>query len=637
LSGTTLCEQLEFAFEFGCPFIEAEYYRDGAQDLIQKIVPEELLFAKGFGLSAERARFADMLPLIRWSELTKAPCSLSVVLLCKYRQNASQFFHEMVSRWLLPNRRVNVELFFTSDVRLPHLSEELLSVAEIVIQLKSVQEVEEARRNISAIETEIRLGIVSHYHARRILEFKGLSADGKTAMIQEKIGSLIQGHSKEYDPGIFSQMQNFLVNSDEAFKKVRDYHHISRLISNLYSVRKVLLQNMEALNGKRHVQVKFLKTRIKVSERSGLDKPVLGILVGMNCLAEHEVFEEEHLLAAVRSFVPQAEMVEGSSFAEKAKGEPLQALYLEVEKKSGFDFTQEEVQALRAHLPEKIKGHVEQLAHPIFMPRNEEEVLRGIMALSRQIRYVNDPTQGILSFDEQRGGELCFTAVIVRVLADKSPSIEELIAKSGSPLKFIPDRVRKLGVLRRKYVKEASVCRLLVPSRDFLRPDRSVDLYKARLFIYQELCKAIGPIRDYNGGMIVKQHELLSALREGLGKQAEHYPLLLEQFFYSITPIEMRSAIDPEPLKSLFSLLLQMVKKGSGSLIRQEPERLLAVVAINRNIQQAVSRLNVPNHQLVSFSLDSAETPFAGYILFSDEEALRSQFLRALSVSMNRS
>ena len=36
------------------------------------------------------------------------------------------------------------------------------------------------------LETEIRLGIVSTYHARRILESKGLSSDGKTAMIRKE-------------------------------------------------------------------------------------------------------------------------------------------------------------------------------------------------------------------------------------------------------------------------------------------------------------------------------------------------------------------------------------------------------------------------------------------------------------------
>ena len=233
-------EQLEFDFEFGCPNVEAEYYRDGAQDLIRRLVPSELLNEKGVRLPVERARFADMLPLISWSDLSKAPCTLSVLLLCKYRLNACQFFCDMVSRWLLPQKRVNIELFFASDVRLPHLSEDLLSVAEIVIYLKSAQDVEEVRRNLQTIETEIRLGVVSNYHARRILEFKGLSSDGKTAMIQEKIGSLIQSHSKDFDRGIFTQMQQFLVTCQEDFKNERDYHHISRIISNLYSLRKLL-------------------------------------------------------------------------------------------------------------------------------------------------------------------------------------------------------------------------------------------------------------------------------------------------------------------------------------------------------------------------------------------------------------
>jgi hypothetical protein len=181
-------QQLEFDFEFGCSAIdETKYYREGAQDLIRRLVPQEFLDEKGERPASSRARFADTLPLILWSDLKKAPCTLSVLILSKYRFNGMNFFYDMISRWLMPSRKVNVELFFTSDVRLPHLSEDLLSVAEIVIDLKSAGEVEEVRRNLSSIESEIRLGVVSNYHARRILEFKGLSSDGKTAMIQEKI------------------------------------------------------------------------------------------------------------------------------------------------------------------------------------------------------------------------------------------------------------------------------------------------------------------------------------------------------------------------------------------------------------------------------------------------------------------
>ena len=153
-------EQLEFDFQFGCSLIEAEYYREGAEHLIRRLVPPDLLEEDRYRAGLQRARFADMLPLICWSDLSKAPTALSVLLLAKYRLNACNFFYDMVSRWLLPQKRVNVELFFASDVRLPHLSDDLLCVAEIVVHLKSVQDVEEVRKNLHVIETEIRLGAI---------------------------------------------------------------------------------------------------------------------------------------------------------------------------------------------------------------------------------------------------------------------------------------------------------------------------------------------------------------------------------------------------------------------------------------------------------------------------------------------
>lgn len=620
-------EQLEFDFAFGCPNIEAEYYRDGAQDLIQRLVPSELLDESGFSLASQRARFADMLPLIHWSELNKAPCTLSVLLLCKYRLNACNFFYDMISRWLLPQKRVNVELFFASDVRLPHLSEDLLSVAEIVVYLKSAQDVEEVRRNLHAIETEIRLGVVSSYHARRILEFKGLSGDGKTAMIQEKISSLIHSHSKDFDQGIFSQMQHFLVTCREDFKNARDYHHISRIISNLHSVQKLLKQNIKDLPSKRHVILKFLKT--KLTPPSQKEKNVLGILVGLNFLREHELFETTHLISAIQRHIPSVQVVDGSTFTDRESS--FQTIYLEIEKPSEGDFGLEEIQLLRSSLPEQIKGHIEELTHPIFMPRNEEEVLRNIMSLSRQLRFVSDIPQVIISFDEQKGTELCFTVILLRVQPETAPTVQELFALKKSRLKFIPDRVRRVGHLRRKYVKEATVFRTLVPSPSFLRPDRSVDLYRAREYILAEISQILGEVRDYNGGMIYKQSESLKALKVALGRIGEQHNLLLEKFFYSLTPTEMRSVIETDSLKQLFLLMLQSMKADrSDWLYKQEARRVLAVlphcdIQKKKKFSEAFSP-----HQLVSFTLESHEGAYSGYLLFTEDLELQKKFLSVL-------
>ena len=641
---TLLEEQLQFEFEFGCPFIEAEYYRDGAQDLIQKLVPADLLEPSQQGLALQRARFADMLPLIRWSDLNKAPCSLSVLLLCKYRLNACNFFYDMISRWLLPQRRINVELFFASDVRMPHLSEDLLSVAEVVIYLKSAQEVEEVRRNLHAIETEIRLGVVSNYHARRILDFKGLSTDGKTAMIQEKIGSLIQSHSKDFDQGIFSQMQQFLVNCPDDFKHIRDYHHISRIISNLYSLRKLLKQNIEVLPTKRHVILKFLKTRLTYPKGPVKEKAVLGILAGLNFLQEHELFEVEHLASAIQKQLPFVRVVEGSSFTDPAREASMQTVYLEIEKENGADFTLDEIQLLRTHLPEHLKGHIEQLTHQIYMPRNEEEVLRNIMALSRQLRFVNDLPQVIISFDEQRGADLYFTVILLRVCPEGSPSVQEQFHQAKAALTYIPDRIRKLGILRRKYLKEATVFRTSISSDQFLRADHSVDLYQARQHIFMQLSAIVGELRDYNGGMILKQNEQLTALKNVLGKAASSHPLLLEKFFHALMPMEMRTSCETEPLKQLFLMLLSSNKNesrlpfmGSDFLFKQEPRRVLAILpSIESDKKKILFRnldaLKIPTHQFAHFSFDLHEQPCTGLMLLSSDKELQEKFLAAIAI-----
>ena len=639
--------QLEFDFAFGCPSIEAHYYREGAQDLIRKLVPAELLAASSHNLSVKRACFADLLPLVRWSDLNKAPCSLSVLLLCKYRLNATAFFCDMISRWLLPQRPVNVELFFSSDVRLPHLCEDVLSVAEVVIYLKSAQEVEEVRRNLQAIETEIKLGVVSTYHARRILEFKGLSTDGKNAMIQEKISSLIQSHSKDFDQGIFSQMQQFLVNCPEAFKENRDYHHLSRIISNLYSVRKVIKQNVAVVPAKRHVMVKFFKTQLKFSQGNKQEKPVLGILAGLNLLQEQELFEADHLSAAVRQLLPTAQFVIGSAILDPMREALLQTVYLEIEKRDGTEFNLLEIQRLRQGLTERLKNHIEQRTHPIYMPRNEEEVLRHMMTLSQQIRFVNDQAHGILSFDETRNGELHFTVIVARVHQEGAPSIQELFAREKVALLYIPDRVRIMGTLGRKYVrkyvKEVTVFRTAIPARKFLREDRSVDLYRARQDLFEKVVSALGPVRDYNGGMILKQHEQLEALKSSLGKVGQSHLFLIEKFFHALMPLEMRTSCEVDALKQLFLLLIAATKSdgrlpffGNDFLFKQEAQRVLAVLpglsdVAQKNLQTRVDALQIPVHQSAHLTMEINGKSYVGRLLLHAEPALQEQFLQALA------
>jgi hypothetical protein len=625
-----------------------ERYKEGVRELLVKVLPKEVFCQNGRDPSTllQRKEFLqNQLPLLVWSEFSPAPCLLSIVLLTKYRKNVGNFFYDIISRWLIPQKNVQVEMFFASDFRFPELSEEAFTVAEILVRLESEEEIQKVQGQIKSLETEIRLGVVSEAHANQILEFKGLSSDRKILLIQGKIGSLIRSHSKDFGQNIFSHMQHFLVTCKEEFKATRDYHHISRIISVLYLLRKLIKQKMEKLPHRRHVFVKFLKTKL---QDQGRERTVLGILVGLNFLNDHEIFEKIHLIKALKQYLPNIVPVENSFFIDRNNKNSIATVYVEIEKTDHAEFTIEEVQKLKGDLPETLKSHVGYLMHPIFMPRNEEEVVRNMLTLSQQLKYINDIPQVIISFDQQTGVELSFTVIVLRILGSKSLPVQQTFNSSNSSLKLVVDRVKKIGYLRRKYVKEATIFRAIVSSTDYLREDHTIDLSKARQAILAEMTLIFGEVRDYNGGMIYKQNESYQFLKSLVGEEGVKNERLLEQFFYAIQPVEMAVISKQESLKNLFFMLLntikreqQRIQKRTDWLFKQEPKAIFAIIPLydlsqKREISDGIESLHLLSSEIASFYLKQEETFYLGYMYFSDDIAKQKQFLKTIQQAIEK-
>ncbi len=615
-------------------------YNNSIQNALRRILPNEFFFDEETPQECFD-KFSKSLPIIKWLEWGEPPeKKVSIFLLCRYRPSGSKFFYDLISRWLIPGKRLHVGLFFSTDFKMCDFEEELYTISEIVLCLEGEHELDTVRRNLTILEPEIRLGVASVYHASRILEIKGLSADEKTTLIQEKIASLIQKRPQDFDYDIFSQMQHFLVMCREDFKAVREYRHMSRLISVFYLFRKVLRQQVETFSNKRHLSVKLIKARLHLP--FGV-KRVLAIFVGLNFLKENEIFEQKHLVKAIQSYIPDAQAIEDSFFIDEDREDKIQTIYLEIEKADHTDFSLQEIRSLRHGLPEDLKSRVEQLMRPIFMPRNEEEVMRNIVTLSHQLKYIRDLPQVVISFDEQTDRELFFTVVLVRVLFSESLSIQELFLSKKSGLQFIPDRVKKVGLLRNKYTKEATVFRVKLPNEAFLREDHSLDLYKARQEVIFRLQQVIGEIRDFNGGMIAKQLEVFLALKEMLGEAGDQYEFLLENFFHSLFPVELRSVLDPEPLKSLFLMLVTLTqeeKTRHAFHFKRERGNLFVMISVQENnakqkVFEAVELLNILSSQLVCLHLQLFETLYLGYIYFCDEEVSQNLFLKTLQQTLD--
>ena len=99
-------------------------------------------------------------------------------------------------------------------------------------------EFEEIQRNFPIIGTEIALGIHSEFYSHSIMDIKGLSADDKTALIQDFIAFLVKRFPTYYDRDVFTEMQHVLVTWRDDFKATRNARHLSRIISIQYLFEK---------------------------------------------------------------------------------------------------------------------------------------------------------------------------------------------------------------------------------------------------------------------------------------------------------------------------------------------------------------------------------------------------------------
>ncbi len=377
--------------------------------------------------------------------------------------------------------------------------------------------------------------------------------DGKESRILTRIASLMRHWP---DEELYPFLLLSLLRLPRQFKKIRKGGHISRLISAEYFYRKKVVKAVDQYPQKRHLFVKLLPTRLEFPFGS---KPVLGVIITFNMMKLREAFEEQHILEAARSILKGVEVVGGSFVDYQDKQSQVHVVYLELESEGQSQFSLDEIALFQKRLPDELKGCIQPLVPVTFMRRNEEEVYRNILTLRDQLKTVRDLPQATITFEEQTHFDLFFTVVLLRLVKEKIEGVLPLLERQFPKIVFIPDRIDSVGVLRKGHFKEATVFRVQLNKESFFRKDRSVDLYRARRAVVKMLTETLGPVRDYNGGLILKQNERLEDFMALASK--EHDPFLLENFFYSITPIAMQSILPPTVVMEWFLTFAALLQK----------------------------------------------------------------------------
>jgi oligopeptide transport system substrate-binding protein len=466
-----------------------------------------------------------------------------------------------------------------------------------------------------------------------------LTNEMKVLIVQDRLDKIRGKFPHIFDILIFKELDRIGANLESDFINQRSPEHLTRLAYSIYFIRKNLLKNIAIFPLQDWYDVRFLPFTLQFTFGS---KSVLGILAHAYLKDKYEAFDEDRLLSIIRKSISEAQLVTGSIYAVQGPKNNLKTLYFEISKKSGLLFSKEEIKQLKGLLKQEMQFCVEKLIPRVFMTRNEEELLRSILTLSREIQQKSDLPQVMILFDQQGAQEVMFTVILVRVHFEGQPTVLESLAKVQNDYSYLPERYQFVRYLRKKHPVEANVFRVVIKKdSSLLRGDLSLNFYLARQKVSQALSKAVGEFRDFNGGIILKQREGLTSLIEAFPKISFQNPDLLENFFYSLSPIEAQATLPIASLKIFFELFLQALNttltKLSDFFLKFETHNDQFFVLVRSSdshlkeiLDNFFSSFKLTQGDIITSVQHVQNTFFLGYLILTAQEEIIHQLTKAL-------
>jgi hypothetical protein len=291
----------------------------------------------------------------------------------------------------------------------------------------------------------------------------------------------------------------------------------------------------------------------------------------LNFLKANEVLEERHFLQVLRSLIPGLQRL---SFFTSFKDPESRLIhyYFEVDSNQ-FVGNRKRLPSLKSWLAQEVLRRIERKPLAVFTARNEEESIKWLTTLSKELTSKHDIPQMALLYHNQNDDKILFHLLSARACQEDTPSLQTLL-KTGSfeyETHFQFDKTRKIeGAF---FTKELCLVEVEVSKSPFLRDDFSVNIQKARHWLLRELQSLLGALRDFNGGLMAKQQEIFEILEAKIIASPLRTNLIFfEDLFFNLQPAPMISSFEPT---LLLNWLSGFVQKRAQSSKTQGVERLL--------------------------------------------------------------
>jgi ABC-type oligopeptide transport system substrate-binding subunit len=606
--------------------------------ILREAIPREL-YTKNTGEFI--SLLPEKLPHIQWNLNGSPSDCLSIYLLANTtNEDDVEFtFLKILKKWLIPGKTLNILSKNSLSFQWNFFPGTQFFLLETKILLEDGKDLHAIEVNLPSLSREIITGIQEKRYAKYILGTRPLAHDAKMETVHQELVYLLKKFSTYFDEGLLKEMSRFLSLAPATFCEPRTARLISKIVASHYIMRAQIQRSINLFPETRHLQIRYMKNELQFHFGS---KPVLGLIICVSILDRHDFLEETHIEQAAQSLAPGLQVVKGSFYSFQGIDDSVRCLYIELERQDGSSIRQEELQTLKKELEEELKRRIETLVPSIFMIRNEEETMRNILILSQELKYLSDLPQVMISLDKQTSSEIFFTVILVRLHKTGQSSLQKKFDKLSALIRFVPDRIQQVGFLKKNHPKEANVFHLVLPKdSQLLRADFSVNFYLARQKVVSLLTDTIGNFRDYNGGMILKQGELFCLFKDSFPSLSNKNHELLENFFFSLNPIETQATLPLPSLTHLFNLFLdatkmELSKKDHYFLkIEEKNSQLFTLIrtqetSFKEELFSSFSMREFSHKSLIQTHVTFQGSLYSGFILQTTETKKQTQFIEAV-------
>lgn len=493
-----------------------------------------------------------LFPLV-WSQCDESDGSqINLFCLGPFQNRFFKYFYEYCLRLCEPDIVDPISLFAIDFMIHFKETNQRLTLCQVCIDLPSPNLIPRLEKKLHQSTSYLKQGpLVLLFDNPTDLEKEPLEEEHRTRLY-DLLSRANNKVPESFKPFITTKLQQLLASSPRLFLYERGPRHLVNLA--------VQLAHMQS---KAQGSEKTAKRRAWVHHTSrwihGLKRPqkIECWVITLNFLKANEVLEERHFLQIFKRLASSLQRIHFFTTFRDPENKLIH-FYAEVLSDVFEKNNLKRLPSLESWISREIVNKVERKPLAVFTARNEEESLKWLTTLSKEISSKTDIPQIALIFHNQTDEKLVFHLLIARVLLPSTPSLQNLLSHEvfEHEISYHFDKIKKIESPH--LTKELCLIEIEISKSPFLREDFCVNIQKARLWLLRSLQSILGPLRDYNGGLVAKQQEMFEIIEQEIRSGPLSSSLtVFEDFFFNLQPAPMISSFEPLLLLDWMSSLIQ--------------------------------------------------------------------------------